>query len=567
MSRREKKEQKQSNKTIRKIVIVAIFLALICLVFKYAPNYIRDDITDRTNLIVNNGNITKDLKKNIFVENGVTYISKEDILNFFDPYIYYDEKYNQIITGGDTRIASIIVGEKTMNDNGTNVKIKASVIKKDDTYYIPFSELDNIYNVKIEYIEGTNTVIVDSLNRKLEVADISKNVGVKYINTAISRNVDKLERGDTVTLVNNSEKDGWIKVRTKNGKLGYVKENLLANRINIREEITTSKSKKVDGNISMIWDYFSEYGEAPTRTEPLKGVNVVSPTFFTLKRLGKGEVEENVGNAGKAYIKWAHENKYQVWPSISNSAMIETTSEVMNDYKLRQGLINKIVSLVVKYNLDGINIDFENMYVEDKKLFSRFIIELAPRLNEIGAVLSVDVTAPDGSDTWSMCYDRHTIGKIADYIVFMAYDQNGITSPKEGTTAGCDWVEVNLKKFVETQEDIESNKVVLGMPFYTRVWWKNSNGKLESQAVDMKKLKDIIPSNANKVWDDNLKQYIAEYTKNGVKYKVWVEDEKSIEAKLNLIEKYNLAGAAYWKKGGESQEIWNLIDSKLKISN
>ena len=129
---------------------------------------------------------------------------------------------------------------------------------------------------------------------------------------------------------------------------------------------------------------------------------------------GKGRIDENVGNDGTQYIKWAHLNGYKVWPSIPNNTYIQTTSDIMNDYKLRQILIGNIISLVKKYNLDGINIDFEYMFMQDKDLFSRFIIELAPRLKEIGAVLSVDVTAPDGSPNWSLCYNRHIIGKKAD---------------------------------------------------------------------------------------------------------------------------------------------------------
>ena len=118
---------------------------------------------------------------------------------------------------------------------------------------------------------------------------------------------------------------------------------------------------------------------------------------------------------------------------------------------------------MLEYDLDGINIDFEYMHDEDKDLFSRFIIELKPRLQEIGAVLSVDVTAPDGSEEWSLCYDRYTIGQVADYIVFMAYDQNGSTSAIEGTTAGCDWVEANVQKFLG-QEGVEADKLILGIP-------------------------------------------------------------------------------------------------------
>ena len=245
--------------------------------------------------------------------------------------------------------------------------------------------------------------------------------------------------------------------------------------------------------------------------------------------------------------------------------MIDTTSEIMNDYKLRQSLINQIVSFIIKYDLDGINIDFENMYQEDKELFSRFLIELAPRLNEIGAVLSVDVTAPDGSETWSMCYDRHTIGKIADYIVFMAYDQHGDSSEEAGSNAAFDWVEVNLQKFVGTQEEIAPEKIVLAMPFYTRIWWTNSEGKWVNEAWDLNSLYNKVPSNAKKVWDDDVKQYVSEYIQDGTVHKVWIEDEKSIEEKLSLVEKYKLAGAAYWKKGGETQNILKLISEKLGI--
>lgn len=562
MSRAQKRMEKEGNKTFFKIFIVVIFLLLVLIILKYARNYIRDDIVGKTNLIINNNNVTVDLAKDVYVKDGVIYIAKEDIENFFDPYIYYDEKYNQITTGSESRIATIVIGEKKMTNNGSVVDTSATVIEKDGTYYIPFSVLDDIYNTKTTYIEETDTVIIDSLNREFVVADSNKNNQVKYKATAISRTIEKIEKGTGVVLVNNSEENEWVKVRTNDGKLGYVKKDSLTNQTTIREDMQIPD--KMNGNISMIWEYFSEYGQAPSREGKLKGVNVVSPTFFTLKRLGKGEVEENVGDSGKAYINWAHSNGYKVWPSLSNSSMIDTTSEIMQDYQLRQKLINKIVSLVVNYKLDGINIDFENMYVEDKDLFSRFIIELKPRLNEIGAVLSVDVTAPDGGDTWSMCYDRHTIGKVADYIVFMAYDQNGIASPQEGTTAGYDWVEVNLQKFVGTQEEIKAEKVILGIPFYTRIW-ENTNGQVESSAVFMKDVGKYIPNNASKTWDDELKQYVVEYTKDNTKYKIWLEDERSIEAKLSLVQKYKLAGAAYWQKDAETNEVWSIVSNKLGI--
>ena len=91
---------------------------------------------------------------------------------------------------------------------------------------------------------------------------------------------------------------------------------------------------------------------------------------------------ENIGDAGQKYIEWAHSNGYKIWPMVKNSGdnMIDVTSSIMNDYEKRKALIESIVDACVKYNLDGINIDFENMKQEDKDLFSRFIIELTPRI-------------------------------------------------------------------------------------------------------------------------------------------------------------------------------------------
>ena len=559
MARREKKNVK--NNWILKIIVVAIFLVAAIVIIKISGNYRNDDIIGKINLVINNSNVTSDLKQDIFIdENDVIYISKDDIENFFDNYIYYDEKYNQIITGSSTKIANMVVGENTATVNSAEIKLKSPVVEKDNEYFIPFSELKGVYNVDIEYIN--NRVVVDSLDRKYQIATAAKDINVKSNPTTLSRTVDKVKAGDAVVISNREDdlvKSGWQKIRTSNGVLGYVKENTLGKINTIREDIV--ETAKVDGKVSLAWEYFSDYGEAPARSGAMDGVNVVSPTFFRLEQSGQGNVTENVGTAGLNYINWAHNNGIKVWAMISNESMIETTSEIMNDYALRNKLVNNIIDLVVKYNLDGINIDFENMYMDDKAMFNRFLIELEPRLNEMGKALSVDVTAPDGSETWSMCFDRNTISKVADYIIFMAYDQNGASSPVEGTTAGCDWVEANVTKFLG-QEGVDSDKLVLAVPFYTRLW-KESNGEVSSDTVDLKDVDKVLPANVERKWDDNLKQYYVEYTENGAVYKMWIEDTTSISAKLDLINEYQLAGAAYWEKDRESEEVWDVVQEKL----
>ena len=143
----------------------------------------------------------------------------------------------------------------------------------------------------------------------------------------------------------------------------------------------------------------------------------------------------------------------------------------------------------------------------------------------------------------------------------MAYDQNGISSPKEGTTAGADWVETNIKKFLG-QEGVEPDKLILGMPFYTRLW-KETGSKPTSSVVTMKNIDTTLPEGIEKNWNEDLKQYYVEYNQNGITYKMWLEEENSIKAKFELMKQYKLAGAAYWEKDMEKESIWDVVAENI----
>lgn len=550
--------KRSENHWIRKIIIGLISLGITVLVFKIAPDYKRNDITDRTNLIINNNNITENLKEDIFIsEDGIIYLSEKDIENFFDNYIYYDEMYDQIITTSDTKVAVLPIGKHEITINGTTQRILGSATKIENTFYLPFSEMNNVYNIEVEYIEDTDRIIVTSLDRKLEKADIAKNVNVKWKNKTLSRTVDKIKKGEKIVVISTDE-NGWAKIRTNNGFIGYVKENNIANRTIVREKL--ENSTRLDGKVSLVWDYYSEYVSAPDRSgETIEGVNVVSPSFFILERLGKGKINDNANSGGEQYVNWAKENGYKVWAMFSNDSMIETTHEILNDYKLREKTIENLLTLAIKYKVDGINLDFENMYEDDKDLYTRFVVELYPRLKEYGMSLSVDVTAPDGSSTWSLCYDRYNISRNCDYIIFMAYDQYGTSSTTAGTTAGYDWVKLNLEKFLR---DIESDKIILGIPLYTRTWLQDGQEDTP-YVVDMNDIEEVLPNDAEIVWKEDVKQHYTEYQKNGNTYKMWIEDEASISEKLNLATENDLAGVAFWEKDRETEEIWQLVKEKI----
>lgn len=560
--RMKEKNERNSSKLIFNIFIVLVFLALLGGVFYLSPNYIREDYDGKTKVLINNNNVTLKMKNDVYIdENNNVFLSLADVRNYFDKYIEYDKENGSIVTTSEINIAKMSTKDNKITINGQEEELNSSAIEKNETIYLPFSEIsEKVYDVDLEYIKDTNTIIIDSLDRKQEVANTTKETKLKYKPQTLSGTLEKLEANEQVVYI--EETNNWAEVRSKDGTIGYVKKEDLGN-----VEVTREAKEyidKVEGKVNLVWDYYSEYAKAPDRTgETMDGVNVVSPSFFSLERGSNGEIYDNAKDDGAEYIEWAHNNNYQVWAMFSNNSLKDTTSQILNDYEKRETMIENLMDLVEEYNLDGVNVDFENMNESDKDVYSRFLIELAPRLKKIGKTLSVDVTAPDGSETWSLCFDRNTIANVADYIVFMAYDQYGTSSNKAGTTAGYNWVEANVKKFLG-QEDVDPEKIILGIPLYMRLWEEEEDGTAKPEVVNMKDMFDVLPENQVATWDEELKQYYVEYEEDGKTYKMWVENEKSVGEKINLANQYNLAGIAFWEKDRETNdEFWTFVKEQL----
>lgn len=556
------KKIKKNKKVLKNKKMIKIIFAIIVLIFVgiMANNYIIFDKNKSINLIINNNNVTSQLKNEVIIEEDNIYISEADIKNFFDKYI--TEEGDKIITTYEKKIAEVSTTENIININGADKKTETKAIKKGEIMYLPISEMTEVYNIEIGNKSKTKVVTLDSLDKEQEKAIIKSGTSVKSSTNFIAKTIDRIKKGESVVIISSDKK--YSKIRTENGKIGYIKTKKLTNEYKVRENM--EEEKQINGKVNMTFDYYSEVTSAPNRDgTKIEGVNVVSPSFFYIDK--NATFKENIGDEGKAYIDWAHNNGYKVWAMVSNAPAakedLEITSRIMNSYEKRKKLIGILVNRCVQYGLEGINIDFENMKAEDKDVYSRFIIELEPRLKEIGVVLSVDVTAPDGGETWSMCFDRNVIGNVADYIVFMAYDEYGTSSTKSGTTAGYDWVKLNLTKFLQTEE-IKSDKIVLGIPLYTRIWTENKDGTLvKSSTVNMKDIDSVLPSDVEKKWDDQLKQYYVEFEKDSTIKKMWIEDIKSLKEKVSLITDNKLGGVASWQKGMESDEVWSMLNEEL----
>lgn len=149
--------------------------------------------------------------------------------------------------------------------------------------------------------------------------------------------------------------------------------------------------------------------------------------------------------------------------------------------------------------------------------------------------------------------------------MLMGYDHRGSWSSEAGSIAEVSWVEENVNSLIN-DSNINPNKIVLGIPFYTRLWTiKQGEDKPKTTVYDMKDCQDFIDKyDITTVWDEDAGQNYAEYTKGSVTYKLWLEDKDSVKKRVETVNKYNLAGIAGWRRGLETSDVWEVINQNLQ---
>ncbi len=219
--------------------------------------------------------------------------------------------------------------------------------------------------------------------------------------------------------------------------------------------------------------------------------------------------------------------------------------------------MDALVSDALSYGVDGINIDFEKIKSEAAPHYIQFIRELSLVCHENNLILSVDVAPPTA---YTAHYNRKAQSLFVDYLIIMGYDEHYAGDPEAGSVSSIGWMKDGIEN---TLKYVPANKVINAVPFYTRVW-KTSGGDVTSEAVTMATSFDFINrNNITTKWDENTNQNYGEMTADGIFYQVWLEDEDSLEIRLNVMKAYNLAGIASWCIGQEEAGMWNLIENYM----
>lgn len=504
---------------------------------------------------------------------GCVYLKYQLVQQYLNQRFFWDSNENILRYTTESDVISVHLGEESYMVGKKNKKADHTIVKVDgESVYVSLDFVQNYTNLDFVLYEEPNRVLITANWGEITKADIKKNTQIRVKGGIKSPIVADVLKGSSVTILDKGE--NWSRVCTEEGHAGYLKNKMLveerSERISREFEEPEFTHLLKDEPISLGWHQVTS-PEANDKIanvlQSTKGINVVSPTWFYLN--------DNDGNlfslADKDYVDYCHKNDVEVWALVSNLENPDAdTTYVLTHTSTRDYLTNQIISAAIEYNFDGINLDFEALSGEVGDAYIQFIRELSIKCENNDLVLSVDNYVPS---SYTAFYNRKEQAVFADYVIIMGYDEHTSISEDIGSVASIGFVE---KGVTDTLLEVPPEQTILAMPFYTRIWEltpKAGSGEdVQSASEDyipytftcfeegMQTVENRYTENgAQAVWSEEDGQYVAEYQKDGKTYKMWIENESSLEEKLKIMKQHQLAGAAYWKLGFERPSAWNTI--------
>lgn len=571
------------------VVVIMAGVAGIQLLKKYMPTKEQQDLNEYFGIsgdelaIVLDGELLED--KAIEVE-GSIFFSLDLVKDVFNDRFYYDTKEDLLIYTMPTEVRYMRPGD-TGYSLYKNLNKKKKVYEEDYGVTVVRKEEDEVYlnaQVLMEYMYDIGSfqvygnpgrVVVshidflksdDAGHTQEKYAAVTKHTALRKLGGVKSPILRYLDQDESVLVGDNFEK--WTQVTTEDGFTGYVQSKYLDTTAG--EAFACAQEKEQpeftnqlrDKKINLAWHQSTSL-EANAKLEEMiagcKGINVISPTWFALS--------DNNGNftslGEKWYVDTLHEKGIEVWGLISNFEKTVDTGEVLSYSSKRNYFINNLVEQSLALGLDGINLDFETISTEYGEDYIQFVRELSVACRNNQLVLSIDNYVPTG---YTAHYNRKEQGIFADYVIIMGYDEHYSGSEIAGSVASIGFVKNGIEM---TLAEVPAEKIINAIPFYTRIWKETVNGdgvtEVTSEAAGMERVEKLLSDlNVEAGWSEECAQFYAEYELEGATYKIWLENEISIEEKMKLIQENNLAGVAEWKLGLQKNSVWNVINKYLK---
>ena len=493
--------------------------------------------------------------------NEVAYVDYQAVKEVLNDYFYWDSENNTMLYTMPTDVVQIPAGSNSYTADGKTQSLNYNIVLIDGTEtYIALDFVKQYTDISYETFHDPDRIVINNEWGDMTVASIRKAGKVRNLGGIKSPILREVEKNEVVRILEPME--DWTKILTQDGYIGYIKNDRLVKErtetrisdfvapeyTNIQNDykinLVWHQTTSMDANYNIIYDIAN-----------VKKVNTISPTWFSIAS-NDGTLDSL---ALADYVDTAHSNHMEVWPLVDNFSENIDFTAVMNSTSARNKIENQLIAAAIEYSFDGINVDFENISEDAADGYIQFMRELSVMCRKNGIVLSVDVPVPMD---FTAHYNRKALGEVCDYLMIMGYDEHYAGSEEAGTVASLSFEEEGIQN---TLQEVASEKVVSGIPFYTRLWCTTTNEDgtttVTSEAMGMNQAQQTLENNQVEAsWDETTGQNYAQFNgESGELYQIWLEDTESLTKKLELIKNYELGGVAEWKLGLEDDSVWDLI--------
>ena len=546
------------------IILVAVAGIVTGFIKKYTPSDVRMELADYYH--TGEGEAALILQDTISeakgkIVDGRAYLPYSVIANELGGRFYWDKESEKMLytTATDTLE---IKPEDTAYTIAGQTKQQDYILVKEigEEFYIALDFVEQYMPIQGEVYDKPDRIVVSYKWGDINTVSVSKDTEVRYQGGIKSPILSDVKKGDTLILL--EEMENWSRVMTADGIDGYVEKKNLekpqTTELSYTGEYKEDYSSLTrEHKINLAWHQVTSEAANAALGETIQnmaGVNVISPTWFSVTA-NEGTISSL---ASADYVNEAHSRGMEVWGLIDNFNPDVSTLETLSSRSSREHIIQKLLEEAQRVGLDGINVDFEALTEEEAPHFIQFVRELSVVCRANNLVLSVDNPVPQ----FTGFYNRKEQGIVADYVIIMGYDEHTTGSEEAGSVASLPFVKEGIEK---TLQEVPKEKVINGIPFYTRLWTESNNGTLSSEVMTMDAASQYIQENGIEVyWEKETAQNYGELLTDNGTQKIWLEDEQSIEEKMKLISQYELAGVASWKLGFERADVWSVISQYLQ---
>ena len=220
---------------------------------------------------------------------------------------------------------------------------------------------------------------------------------------------------------------------------------------------------------------------------------------------------------------------------------------VFTDQAVQDAAVENIFAALSRRRYAGVNLNIEYVYPFDRESYNQFLRRLSGLLHERGWYLTTAIAPKESADQEGLLYTAHDYaahGRWADWVVLMTYEWGYTYSAPQAVSP------VNrirrVLDYAVTQMPVGS--ILLGLSNYGYRWrlpWRQGDAATVISNAAAQNL--AVSVGAELRYDSTAQAPWFTYTDaSGQRSAVWYEDVRSVQARLDLVKEYNLAGVSWW---------------------